>query len=109
MRIGGFYHRVGASWMAWRDVLRQRAATVDFVAPTVLRDGQFRLFFFSREETRIHVHVSHPEGEAKFWLTPLISVATSTGLTQRQLREAHAIVEAHIEEIRNAWSRHFGA
>jgi hypothetical protein len=34
------------------------------MAPTVLRDGQFRLFFFSREEARIHVHVSHPDGEA---------------------------------------------
>ena len=79
------------------------------MAPTVVRDGQFRLFFFSREETRIHVHVAHPDGEAKFWLTPLVSVATSTGLSQRQLREAHAVVELHIEEIRNAWNDHFGA
>ncbi len=53
------------------------------MAPTVVRDGQFRLFFFSREETRIHVHVAHPDGEAKFWLTPVVSVATSTGLSQR--------------------------
>jgi hypothetical protein len=36
------------------------------MAPTIVRDGQFRLFFFSREETRIHVHVAHPDGEAKF-------------------------------------------
>lgn len=28
------------------------------MAPTIFRDGQFRLFFFSREETRIHVHVA---------------------------------------------------
>jgi hypothetical protein len=33
------------------------------MAPTVLRGGHFRLFFFSREEARIHVHVSHPDGE----------------------------------------------
>lgn len=55
------------------------------MAPTVVRDGQFRLFFFSREETRIHVHVAHPDGEAKFWLTPVVAIATSTGLSQRQL------------------------
>ena len=79
------------------------------MAPTIVRDGQFRLFFFSREETRIHVHVAHPDGEAKFWLTPNVSVATATGLAQRQLREAQLVVEAHIEEIRNAWNRHFGA
>ncbi|MBU3748698.1 MAG: DUF4160 domain-containing protein, partial [Burkholderiaceae bacterium] len=28
------------------------------MAPTVVRDGPFRLFFFSREEPPIHVHVA---------------------------------------------------
>jgi hypothetical protein len=79
------------------------------MAPTVLRDGQFRLFFFSREEPRVHVHVAHPDGEAKFWLTPVVAMATSTGLSARQLREAQAVVEVHIEEIQNAWNDHFGA
>ena len=79
------------------------------MAPTVVRDGQFRLFFFSREEPRVHVHVSHPDGEAKFWLTPQVGRATSTGLSARQLRDAQSVVEAHIEEIRNAWNSHFGA
>jgi hypothetical protein len=77
------------------------------MAPTVVRDGQFRLFFFSREEPRIHVHIEHPDGEAKFWLTPAVAPATSTGLSARQLREAHAIVEAHLTEIEHAWNRHF--
>lgn len=78
------------------------------MAPTVLREGQFRLFFFSREESRIHVHVSHPEGEAKFWLAPTVQIATSTGLNQRQLREAQSIIETHLGEIKDAWHRHFG-
>ena len=55
------------------------------MAPTVVRDGQFRLFFFSREEPRIHVHVAHPDGEAKFWLTPAVSLANHTGLSVKQL------------------------
>ncbi len=79
------------------------------MSPTVVRDGPFRLFFFSREETRIHVHVAHPDGEAKFWLTPEVAVATATGLSQKQLREARTVVEIHMEEIRNAWNHHFGA
>ncbi len=79
------------------------------MAPTVLRQGSFRLFFFSREESRIHVHVAHPDGEAKFWLTPTVALATSVGLSERQLREAHGIVEEHLEEIRHAWSQHFGS
>ena len=51
------------------------------MAPTVVRDGPFRLFFFSREESRIHDHVSHTDGEAKFWLTPTIHLADATGLS----------------------------
>lgn len=78
------------------------------MAPTVVRDGPFRLFFFSREEARIHVHVSHPDGEAKFWLTPAVHLATSTGLTLRQVTEAQGVVEAHLQEIEDAWHRHFG-
>jgi Domain of unknown function (DUF4160) len=77
------------------------------MAPTVVRDGQFRLFFFSREETRIHVHVTHPDGEAKFWLAPQVALANTTGLSARQLREAQLIVEAHIKEIEDAWNHHF--
>ena len=50
------------------------------MAPTIVRDGQFRLFFFSREEARVHVHVAHPDGEAKFWLSPEVNLANHTGL-----------------------------
>lgn len=78
------------------------------MAPTVVRDGPFRLFFFSREEPRIHVHVSHPDGEAKFWLTPIVALADHTGLSSKQLRDAQSVVEAHLEEITHAWNHHFG-
>jgi len=56
---------------------------LESMAPTVVRDGPYRLFFFSREEPRFHVHVAHPDGEAKFWLTPVVHLATSTGLSPR--------------------------
>jgi len=78
------------------------------MAPTIVRDGQYRLFFFSREETRIHVHVAHPDGEAKFWLTPQVLLATQTGLSAMQIRQAEAIVSLHLKEIQDAWHHHFG-
>ena len=78
------------------------------MAPTIVRDGQFRLFFLSREETRIHVHVAHPDGEAKFWLTPSVHLAVNIGLSTMQVCQAQAVVEAHIKEIQDAWHRHFG-
>ena len=79
------------------------------MAPTIVRDGPFRLFFFSREETRIHVHVSHADGEAKFWLTPQVALANHTGLSETQLRQAQAVVNAHLKEIQDAWNHHFGS
>jgi len=49
------------------------------------------------------------DGEAKFWLTPKVCLATSTGLTPRQITEADAVVNAHIKEIEDAWNHHFGS
>jgi hypothetical protein len=77
------------------------------MSPTVAKDGPYRLFFFSREETRIHIHVAHADGEAKFWLTPEVTLATHTGLSAKQLREAQIIVESFLKEICDAWSQHF--
>jgi ribosomal protein L16/L10AE len=78
------------------------------MSPTVVRDGPFRMFFFSREERRPHVHVSHPDGEAKFWIEPGIELGTQIGLTANQIRDARSAVERHLQEIRDAWYRHFG-
>ena len=78
------------------------------MAPAVVRGGLSRLFSFSRGGTHILVHVAHPDGEAKFWLTPQVALATYTGLSARELREAQAVVEAHLEEIQDAWNHHFG-
>lgn len=36
--------------------------------PTVFIDGPFRYYFFSREETRRHIHISLSDGEMKVWL-----------------------------------------
>ncbi|MCL4472262.1 MAG: DUF4160 domain-containing protein [Gammaproteobacteria bacterium] len=78
------------------------------MAPTIFRQGAFRFFFFSREETRMYVHVSHTDGEAKFWLEPKFELALNQGLSQKQVNEALDLVHSHHEEIINAWRTHFG-
>lgn len=65
------------------------------MVPTVFRDGSFRFFFFSREKPRIHIHVSHTDGEAKYWIEPKIELAMNQGLSQKQLNEALSLVERH--------------
>jgi len=55
----------------------------------------------------MHVHVQCPDGEAKFWLEPTIALAHNYGLSGRQVRAAQQLVEAHADEIRSAWRKHF--
>jgi hypothetical protein len=35
----------------------------------------------------MHVHISCPDGEAKFWIEPIISLATYRGLNKKQLNQ----------------------
>lgn len=79
------------------------------MSPTVFREGGYRFYFFSREETRMHVHVHHGDGEAKFWLEPRVELAQNVGMNARQLMAAQALVEDRIDEIRRRWQEHFGS
>lgn len=45
------------------------------MSPTVFRFKGYRFFFFSREEERMHVHVTCADGEAKFWMEPVVMLA----------------------------------
>lgn len=79
------------------------------MSPAVFSEGPYRFFFFSREEPRMHVHVHSGDGEAKFWIEPIISLATYTKLNSKQLKKVLQIVTAHENEIREAWNDHFGS
>lgn len=77
------------------------------MTPTIFREGPYRVFFFSLEEARVHVHVQSPDGEAKFWLEPEIALAKSHGLAEHQVSQALYLVREHEQEIRDAWNKHF--
>lgn len=79
------------------------------LSPTVFRDGEFRFFFFSREESRVHIHVSHPDGEAKFWLKPTIELARNIGLSSSKIKDAERLIQSRQQEIADAWNNHFGS
>jgi hypothetical protein len=78
------------------------------VSPTIFRSGGFRFFFFSREESRMHIHVYHAGGEAKFWIEPVVELAQNHGLSPRHIRTAKVLIWRHEDEIREAWNAHFG-
>lgn len=56
----------------------------------------------------MHVHVQGGNGEAKFWLEPEIALAQNYGLSEKDLRQAKALIKEHAHEIRDTWRLHFG-
>ncbi|MFN2359764.1 MAG: DUF4160 domain-containing protein [Marinobacter sp.] len=79
------------------------------MSPTVFREKGYRFFFFSREESRMHVHVVSGDGEAKFWLEPDLELAKNYGYNRQQLKEIESLVEGHRDELVSAWKQHFGS
>ena len=56
----------------------------------------------------MHVHVFSAEGEAKFWLEPVIELDENRGIPGREITSIMAIVEERKNEIATAWRKHFG-
>ena len=75
--------------------------------PTVFGDGSRRYYFFSKGKTAMHVHVSTPNGEAKIWLEPEISVAKKINLSDNELNEIVKTTIARKEDLIDAWNKHF--
>ncbi|WP_447974208.1 DUF4160 domain-containing protein [Nitrospira sp. Kam-Ns4a] len=76
--------------------------------PTVLRSGPYRVYFFSHEPNEPpHVHVDRDDRSAKFWLRP-VALARNVGFSPRELRRVRALIEAHREQLLEAWHGHFG-
>ena len=78
------------------------------MSPTVFRVKDYRFYFLSNEENRIHVHIECSKGEAKFWIEPIIAHANSIGLSEKKLLEIQRVIENRKEEIISAWKKHFG-
>jgi hypothetical protein len=78
------------------------------MSPSVFREKGYRFYFLSNEESRIHIHVTCENGEAKFWLEPIVSLATYHKLNPTRLGEIQNIIEEHKDEIIQAWNKHFG-
>ena len=77
------------------------------MSPTIFRENGYRFFFFSREESRSHIHVICADGEVKYWLEPELAFARNCKLSRKQLKEIEKIIEAHYDEFTDAWERHF--
>lgn len=77
------------------------------MSPTIFKIRGYRFYFLSNEEERKHVHVECAEGEAKYWIEPIVSLAAYYGLSSKKLNEIQKIVEDKKNEIIKEWKRHF--
>jgi hypothetical protein len=78
--------------------------------PVVFRYKGYRFFFYSNEGSPrepVHIHVRGKDGEAKFWLHPLVNLADSNGFDARTLRELADVVEKNSAMIERTWNEYF--
>ena len=78
--------------------------------PIVFRYKGFRFFFYSNEGSPrepLHVHIRSADGDAKYWLKPVVGLADSGGFDARTLRELAQVVESNASLIESAWNEHF--
>jgi hypothetical protein len=77
--------------------------------PTILREGPYRIFFFSNEGSEpAHVHVFSNGKVAKLWLSNT-AVAANSGFAAHELTEIIQLVRAHRDELARAWDGYFGS
>lgn len=77
--------------------------------PTVLRQGPYRLFFYSHEPYEPpHVHVDRDADSAKFWLEP-VALARNLGFRAQELRDIERLVEIKRDVLLEAWYEHHGS
>lgn len=55
----------------------------------------------------MHIHVFSADGEAKFWIEPIVALAENIGFSKKQLNELQKVVEARNVEITKSWKKHF--
>ena len=78
-----------------------------YTLPTVLRDGPYRVFFFSADRGEPpHVHVVREAKEAKFWLSP-IRLQNSGGFSPSEISRLRKLVEEHQQQLLREWYAFF--
>lgn len=55
----------------------------------------------------MHVHVATPDGTAKYWLEPIVSLADYYNMPSKELKELMIIVEGKKDDFIDERERHF--
>ena len=74
------------------------------MTPTFLRSGPYRIYIYSYDcyEPR-HVHVDREDKSAKFWLDPVVTLATNYGYGRAELRRIERLLQEQIALLWERW------
>ncbi len=75
--------------------------------PEIFRIGWIRIRFYSREESRIHVHAEGNGKLAKFWIEPAIALEWNNGFNVAEQRRIESAIRRRKDEIVEKWRQHF--
>jgi hypothetical protein len=74
------------------------------MSPTFLNENGYRIFTWSKEKEKKHVHIIKGDKQCKYWLEPEIELAENNGFKKFELNE---IILKNAEEFKNKWDKHF--
>jgi hypothetical protein len=77
------------------------------MSPTFLTYKGYRIYVWSKEEDRQHVHVRKDENQCKYWLDPIIELAENDGFKEHELNEIKEIIEEYETKFKEQWKQHF--
>lgn len=78
--------------------------------PKILEWRGYKFFFFSNEGDPLepcHIHIRKNGNVAKFWVVPVISLASSWGMTPKELNRLEAKVCEIKLLIEERWNEYF--
>jgi hypothetical protein len=78
--------------------------------PKVFEWRGYRFHFFSNEGfplESVHIHVRKGQNRAKFWIKPVIALASNYGFIGQELIEFRNKIEENKDLIQERWYEHF--
>ena len=78
--------------------------------PKILEWRGYKFLFFSNEGKPLekpHIHVRKGKNIAKFWLEPKVILASSWGMSSKELSILENHVEINIDLFRSKWDEYF--
>ncbi|MFH1761083.1 MAG: DUF4160 domain-containing protein [bacterium] len=80
--------------------------------PKIFEIKGYKFFFFSNEGCPLepcHIHIRKGGNRAKFWIEPIVGLASAWRMSAKELNYLENIVEEKSNLIKEKWCEHFNA